>query len=79
MLETFGDGITCVCSFEDCDEILTFETVTADRWPLSGKEGGRYIRSNIRPSCSRCNSSDGQRIKELDLPPLEPGPTGMEW
>lgn len=77
MLEEFGDGETVVCSFEDCDEVLTFETVTADRWPISGKEGGRYIRSNIRPACTPCNSADGQRVKEL--PPLEAGPTGLTW
>lgn len=77
MLEEFGDGTTCVCSFPDCDEVLTFDTITADRYPLSGKEGGRYVRGNIRPACGACNSSDGHRIKAL--PPLEAGPTGMEF
>jgi hypothetical protein len=79
LLETFGDGTMAPCSFEDCDTMLTFETVTADRFPLSGKEGGRYIRGNIRPACGHCNSSDGQRVKEIELPPLEPGPTGLTW
>jgi hypothetical protein len=55
------------------------ETITADRWPISGKEGGSYRRDNIRPACLRCNASDGQRVKDLELPPLEAGPTGMEW
>lgn len=77
MLAEFGDGESVVCHFPECDEVLTFDTVTADRYPISGKEGGRYIRSNIRPACGSCNSSDGQRVKEL--PPLEAGPTGMEW
>jgi 5-methylcytosine-specific restriction endonuclease McrA len=77
MLTEFGDGTTVVCSFEDCDEILTYDTVTADRYPLSGKEGGRYIRSNIRPACGACNSADGTRIK--NLPELEAGPTGLTW
>ncbi len=79
MLETFGDGTTCPCAFEGCDKVLTFETVTADRYPKSGKEGGRYIRGNLRPACSFCNSSDGQRVKELDLPPLEVDPNGLQW
>jgi hypothetical protein len=59
--------------------MLTYKTITVDRYPKSGREGGRYVRGNIRAACSFCNSSDGQRVKELDLPPLEPGPTGMEW
>ncbi len=78
MLETFGDGTMAPCAFE-CGTILTFETITADRYPLSGKEGGRYIRGNVRPACSFCNSSDGQRVKELDLPPLEVDPNGLQW
>lgn len=75
MLETFGDGTTCPCAFEGCDEILTFETVTADRWPISGREGGTYRRENIRPACGPCNSSDGQRVKEIYIPEVfEEGP-----
>jgi len=26
-----------------------------DRWPRPGCRGGRYVRSNIRPSCADCN------------------------
>jgi hypothetical protein len=77
MLEEFGDGTTCECAFPDCHEILTYDTITADRYPISGKEGGRYVRGNIRPACIGCNASDGTRIKQL--PPLEAGPTGLEW
>jgi hypothetical protein len=77
MLENFGDGTTAQCAFEGCEEVLTYDTITADRYPISGKEGGRYIRSNIRPACVACNSADGTRIKAL--PPLEAGPTGMTW
>lgn len=76
LLETFGDGATCECAFE-CGTALTLETVTADRYPLSGKEGGRYIRGNIRPACIACNASDGQRVKELE--PLVAGPTGLTF
>jgi hypothetical protein len=79
MLEEFGDGTTCECSFEGCTEVLTMETVTADRWPLSGKEGGSYRRDNIRPACGYCNSSDGQRVKEIELPPLVVDPNGIQW
>ena len=76
LLETFGDGTTCECAFE-CGTTLTFETVTADRYPLSGREGGRYIRSNIRPACLACNSSDGQRVKEIYV--AEVFDTGPQW
>lgn len=77
MLETFGDGTTAPCSFEDCDTMLTFETITADRYPLSGKEGGSYNRANIRPACGSCNSSDGQRVKEIYVP--EVFESGLQW
>lgn len=63
LLATFGDGVTAPCSFEGCDRILTFETITADRFPLPGIRGGTYRRGNIRPACSRCNSCDGNDIK----------------
>lgn len=60
LVETFGDGTSVKCS--TCPEVLTVETVTADRWPLAGAEGGRYVRGNIRPMCARCNSSAGGRL-----------------
>lgn len=59
MLVAFGDGTTCPCSFDDCDVMLTYETLTVDRWPIPGCKGGRYVRDNVRPACSFCNSSDG--------------------
>ena len=39
--------------------MLTFKTMTVDRFPLAGVDGGRYVRGNIRPACGPCNSSDG--------------------
>ena len=70
LLDTFGDGKTVVCSFDDCDVVLTFETMTVDRHPIPGAMGGRYIRSNIRPACNFCNASDGatlvkEQVKEM--------------
>ena len=62
LLDTFGDGETAICSFEDCDVELTFETITVDRYPLAGINGGTYKRGNIRPACAFCNSSDGAAI-----------------
>ena len=39
LVAEFGDGVTVVCS--TCPAVLTVETVTADRYPLAGCEGGR--------------------------------------
>jgi len=58
LLETFGDGTTALCSFENCTELLTEETITVDRI-IPGCEGGRYTRGNIRPMCGFHNQSTG--------------------
>jgi len=58
LLNEFGDGETVPCSFE-CGTILTFETLTVDRFPIPGREGGRYVHGNIRPACMPCNEADG--------------------
>lgn len=58
LLDNFGDGTIAICSFE-CGTELTFDTITVDRYPISGIEGGTYKRDNIRPACGRCNSADG--------------------
>ena len=60
LLVEFGDGVKAPCSF--CGIMLTFETITADRHPIPGIEGGTYRRGNIRPSCQDCNASDGGRL-----------------
>lgn len=36
-----------------CGKLLTGETLTVDRIK-PGKDGGRYVRGNIRPSCAKC-------------------------
>lgn len=58
LLDTFGDGIKAPCSF-GCGTELDFTTMTVDRFPVPGCEGGKYIRSNIRPACAKCNTADG--------------------
>lgn len=50
------------CSFRGCQTILTFETITVDRYPIPGIEGGTYSRNNIRPACAAHNSADGGRL-----------------
>lgn len=55
-----GDGEKVPCAF--CGAILTTETVTADRYPIPGADGGTYRRDNIRPACLPCNMSDGGKL-----------------
>lgn len=50
------------CSF--CQAEVTFDTITVDRFPVPGIEGGRYVRGNIRPACGSCNSLDGIALRE---------------
>lgn len=64
LLDTFGDGTHVVCSFDNCDVILDFNTLTVDRYPIPGAKGGRYNRDNIRPVCNHCNIIDGIKLRE---------------
>ncbi|AHZ95623.1 HNH endonuclease [Mycobacterium phage OkiRoe] len=57
LLDKFGDGTTCTCS--TCPTVLTFDTITVDRYPIAGVDGGRYVHGNIRPQCSLCASRQG--------------------
>lgn len=59
LLAEFGNGTTAPCSFTPCPEVLTFETLTVDRFPLRKIDGGSYRRGNIRPACAFHNSQDG--------------------
>lgn len=54
-----GSG-TCRCY--RCGLLLSVDTVTVDRI-VPGCRGGRYVRSNIRPACARCNSETGARVR----------------
>ncbi len=44
-----------------CGELLLEDEITVDRI-VPGCLGGRYVRSNIRPACSRCNSETGAAL-----------------
>lgn len=66
LLEKFGDGESCECA-NGCGTILFFETVTVDRWPIPGVLGGTYARTNIRPTCLSCNSSEGAKLARKKL------------
>ncbi len=62
LLNVYGDGKTARCSYA-CGRRLTFETLTVDRYPVPGCDGGTYRRGNIRPACEPCNSSFGGKTR----------------
>lgn len=61
LLKEFGDGEEAPCSF-GCGTMVTYTTITVDRYPVPGILGGKYTRDNIRPACGFCNSSDGSTL-----------------
>lgn len=61
LLDTFGDGETAPCAF--CFGPVTLDTITVDRFPVPGCQGGRYVRGNIRPACGPCNSVHGAVLR----------------
>ncbi len=62
LLNEFGDGTTAPCAFA-CGAVVTLETLTVDRFPTPGCQGGRYVRGNIRPACGPCNSLHGATLR----------------
>lgn len=62
LLNVFGNGEYAYCCFEGCTEALTFDTITVDRYPVAGIDGGTYKRGNIRPMCGFHNSSTGAKL-----------------
>ena len=63
LLVQFGDGEAALCAF-GCGEILTIETITVDRYPVAGIDGGAYRHGNIRPACADCNCAvHGSRVR----------------
>lgn len=66
LLDQFGDGITCRCS--TCPTVLTAETLTVDRYPVAGADGGTYRRGNIRPQCAPCASYQGGKMSAQRRP-----------
>jgi hypothetical protein len=64
LLDSFGDGESAKCELRvspRCAVTVDFVTITVDRWPTAGCDGGTYSRENIRPACGSCNSVDGGR------------------
>lgn len=59
LVDTFGDGAFVACRY--CWTTLEYSSLTVDRI-VPGHQGGRYIRSNIQPSCSPCAVRQGNAI-----------------
>jgi hypothetical protein len=70
LLATFdpelGEGAARCAIARDahCLGVVTFDTITVDRYPLPGVLGGTYVQGNIRPACGPCNSRDGNDIRD---------------
>lgn len=60
-----GDGKTVPCAF-GCGTMLVDDKtqpnhITVDRYPIPKREGGRYVRGNIRPACATDNYGETRR------------------
>ena len=56
LLRTFGNGVSAPCW--ECGAPVTDSTIVVDRIK-PGKQGGRYVRGNIRPQCRPCSNYQG--------------------
>lgn len=67
LLDEFGDGVTAPCLIDwdmHCLGTVTVDTLTVDRYPIPGIDGGTYARGHIRPACGPCNSRAGTALRE---------------
>jgi 5-methylcytosine-specific restriction endonuclease McrA len=67
LLDTFGDGTTAPCMIKwdgHCQKVVDETTLTVDRHPVPGIDGGTYAYDNIRPACGPCNSRAGTALRE---------------
>lgn len=51
-----GEKVPCAAALGDrCEGLVSYETMNVDRI-IPGCLGGRYVRTNIRPTCFTCNN-----------------------
>jgi 5-methylcytosine-specific restriction endonuclease McrA len=62
LVKTYAADVPGKCRCYRCGELLDEGTVTVDRI-VPGCLGGRYVRENIRPACSGCNSEVGGGLR----------------
>ncbi len=56
-----GRDVPC-CRCYRCGCLLHFGDLTVDRI-VPGCQGGKYVRTNIRPACADCNSETGGSLR----------------
>jgi 5-methylcytosine-specific restriction endonuclease McrA len=59
LLNKFGNGIKAPCW--ECGAMVDYDTIVADRIKPA-REGGTYVRTNIRVHCHDCSNREGARI-----------------
>lgn len=59
VIDTFGDGTFVACRM--CWITVDYAGLCIDRI-VPGHLGGKYVRSNIQPSCSPCQHRQGAEI-----------------
>lgn len=62
LLREYESDVRGRCRCYRCGRLLTLRTVTVGRI-VPGCKGGRYVRSNIRPACAKCNSETGGKVR----------------
>lgn len=65
LLNKFGDGMTAPCAMRlspKCLVNVDFDTLWVDRYPIAGRDGGRYVKGNIRPACRHCQELQGANM-----------------
>lgn len=65
LLSVYGDGAKAPCRW--CGAKLDKATLTADRYPVAGIDGGTYRRGNIVPACRTCNEQGVGRKRLLKV------------
>lgn len=54
------------CS-DECLRVVDDSTISADRFPVPGCDGGTYVRGNIRPACMPCQSKHGGALRSTKI------------
>jgi hypothetical protein len=72
LIETFGiprpsDGKKTKIRCYHCKRLMMAQGSSwdVDRFPICGHDGGRYVRSNIVPSCTTCNKGRCYRCRAI--------------
>ena len=61
LMKTYAANIPGYCRCYRCGALLFGEMLTIDRIK-PGCKGGKYVRSNIRPSCADCAAVTGSQL-----------------